>query len=222
MRHIAVIALSVACAFNLWAKDTAKPNSSPKTLDRVPAAELAAAAAGLVQETSAVGRDVATTNVVKAAISLRPAATPAIVASIARKTPEMAPIAAGAAAAEQPKQARMIARAAAAAAPSFAAQIVVAVARAVPGDLRGIAVAASQGAPGSDKAILEALALAFPDLKPSIEKASANTDGGVPLVESVLNQMASSSFTGSSTLDAGAPNSPVLGLPPGANNYATP
>src|SRR5437879_4851557 len=134
MKQIAILALSVVClgAFCSLAKDAPKANPFKETLKSVPAAELPARAAQLVQAAKTKERESVTIGVVKASVELNPAAAPAIVGAIARAVPDMAAVAAGVAAAEQPNQASAIARAAAAAAPAKAGKIVAAVCKAVP------------------------------------------------------------------------------------------
>jgi hypothetical protein len=190
MKPIAMLMLNVIClgAFSSYAAALPTPNPFLETLNQVTAAEMPAKAAQLVAEAQAPDREARTTNVVKAAVGLNPAAAPVIVGTIATRVPDMASVAAGTAATEQPKQASAVASAAAAAAPSQAGKIVAAVCRAIPSDYLNIAVAVSQAAPGADKEILNALASALPDLKPSIDSALAGHQG-TPLVSQIISQV---------------------------------
>lgn len=148
-----------------------KSGSIQQSLAGVPASELPAKAAQLVQAATVSDREAVTVAVVKAAVAQRPAAASAIVGAVAKDNPGVAATAAGTAATAQPKLARAIAKSAATAAPSKAGEIVVAVCKAAPKEYREVAVAVAQGAPGSEKEILRALAVAFPNLKPGIEEA---------------------------------------------------
>jgi len=188
MKHIIIIALSAAflTAGPAFGRDTTTANPYKATLAVVPAAELPAKAANLVQQAKARERQGITVNVVKAAVAVNPAAAPAIVGAIARAVPDMAAVAAGTAAAEQPKQASAIAKAAAAAAPAKVSAIVIAVCRAVPNEYQAIAVAAAQAVPGAGKQIVEAVAEALPSLKGPIEKALASYGGNLASVADTL------------------------------------
>jgi hypothetical protein len=188
MKHITILALSVVflTAGPAFGKDTTAANPYKPTLAAVPAAELPAKAANLVQQAKARERQTVTLNVVKAAVAVNPAAAPAVVGAIARAVPDMASVAAGTAAAEQPKQASAIAKAAAAAAPAKAGAIVTAVCRAVPNEYQAIAVAVAQAVPGAGKQIVEAVAVALPNLKGPIEKAMASYGGNVASVADTL------------------------------------
>ena len=216
MKRTTSILLSVAflVAGNCFAKDAPKANPFNKILTAVPAAELPAKAAELVSQAKAADRREATTNVVKAALSINPAAAPAIVGAIARAVPEMASIAAGTAAAEQPKQAAAIAKAAAAAAPLQAGAIVEAVCRAVPREYRSIAIAVSQVAPEAGQEIVNGVTSAVPGLKPSIEKVLAGYGGNVPSVAVTLDQAAQAtvvSETGTPTVPTSAASGVMRG-----------
>jgi hypothetical protein len=197
MKHIVIIAFSVAflIACPSFGKDASKANPYNGTLAAVPAAELPAKAADLVQQAKPRIRQSITVNVVKAAVGINPAAAPAIVGAIARAVPEMASVAAGAAASEQPKQASAIAKAAAAAAPGKAGKIVMAVCQAVPNEYQAIAVAVSQAVPGAGKEIVNAVASALPNLKLPIEKALESYGGNVASVADTLAQAARISST---------------------------
>ena len=188
MKHIIIIALSVVflTAGPSFGKDATAANPYQQSLAAVPAAELPAQAANLVQQAKARARQGITVNVVKASVGLNPAAAPAVVGAIARAVPEMAAVAAATAAAEQPKQAGAIAKAAAAAAPAKAGAIVTAVCRAVPNEYQAIAVAVAQAVPGAGKQIVEAVALALPNMKGPIEKAIATYGGNVASVADTL------------------------------------
>jgi hypothetical protein len=190
MKNITSFVLSVALlvASASFGADAPKANPFIEVLGSVPAAELPAKAADLVQHAKSRERAATTAEVVRAAVGANPAAAPAIVSAIARAVPEMAAVAAGAAAAEQPKQAAAIAKAAAAAAPSQARKIVVAVCRAVPNDYRNIAVAVSQVVLSANKDIVNAVATAIPGLKPYIDQALTAYGGTVSSVSAVLDQ----------------------------------
>jgi hypothetical protein len=192
MKYITSVLLSVTflVASNCLAKDAPATNPFNQILTAVPAGELPAKAADLVVQAKARDRKATTINVVKAALSINPAAAPAIVGAIARAVPGMAAVAAGTAAAEQPKQASAIAKAAAAGAPAQAGAIVMAVCRAVPNEYQNIAIAVSQAVSGAGKEILKAVMSALPDMKPSIERVLAGYGGNVPSVAATLDQAA--------------------------------
>jgi hypothetical protein len=216
MKYITCIFLGLALlvAGNSFAKDAPKANPFTKVLTAVPAAELPAKAADLVSQAKAADRQEATINVVKAALSINPAAAPAIVGAIARAVPEMASLAAGTAAAQQPKQAAAIAKAAAAAAPLQAGAIVRAVCRAVPREYRSIAIAVSQVAPEAGQEIVNGVTSAVPGLKPSIEKVLAGYGGNVPSVAVTLDQAAQAtvvSETGTPTVPTSAASGVMRG-----------
>jgi len=92
-------------------------------LAQVLPSELPPAAANLVRKAKADEQEKVALAVVKAAISMNPAATAAVVGAIARVAPATAPKVAGTAAALQPKLAGAIARAARSAAPEYADRI---------------------------------------------------------------------------------------------------
>jgi hypothetical protein len=216
MKRIAIVGLSFVWLFT--ASSFAKDSSYKDTLSHVPAAELPVRAAELIKNANARSRETVTIGVVKAAVSINPAAAPVIVASIARAVPDMASIAAATAAAAQPKQAVAITKAAAAAAPSKAALIVVAVCRAVPADYKNIAVAAAQAVPGSDKEILTAMAAAFPELKSGIDSLLTSHSGNPPNVSYALTSISpatSQSGPGTTTPSIPAPlaRGPAIGPP---------
>lgn len=171
-----------------FGKDAPRTNPFKQVLSSVPAAELPAQAAELVFQAKGEDQAATTTDVVKAAVGLKPAAAPAIVAAIAKKVPDMAAVSAGVAATEQPKQAAAIAKAAAAAAPDQTREIVLAVCRAVPSDYRNVAVAVSKAVPSASDKILGAVASGFPELKPYIQQTLVAYGGNVPSVSSVLDQ----------------------------------
>lgn len=247
-RIISIVVLSVgfAVACNSFGKDAPKANPFKETLAVVPAAELPAKSADLVLQAKARARQTVTVNVVKAAVSINPAAAPAIVGAIARTVPEMASVAAGTAAAEQPKQASAIAKAAAAAAPSKAGEIVMAVCRAVPSAYQEIAAAVSEALPDASKEIVSGVGSGVPHLKRPIEKAMAGYSGNVPSVTVTLSQaekisQAQRSFPtvlGASPMTRGPASGPPYipisqtptnvtsgtsgQVPPGGRNYAAP
>jgi len=211
MKTITSFLLVVAClgVADLWAGDSAKSDLTREVLRGVPAAELPAKAAGLIQHAKAADQGTLTVKVVKAALDLNPAAAPAVVGAIARAVPDMAAIAAGSAAEVQPKQASAIARAAAAAAPSKTGKIVTAVCRAVPNDYRNIAVAVAQVAPDSTKEILNAVSAALPDLKPFIAQSVAGYAGNGFSVGAALDQAGQSS----QAIPAGTSTPPPVTMP---------
>ncbi len=211
MKLITALALGVAflVAGSSFAKDAPKGNPFNSILVAVPAAELPAKAADLVAQAKSDDRQATTTNVVKAAVGINPAAAPAIVGAIARALPDMAAVAAGVAAAEQPRQASAIARAAAAAAPAQAGEVVTAVCRSVPKEYRNVAAAVSQVAPGAGKAIVNGVATAVPELKPYLEKVVAGYGGNVPSVTYTLDQAVGLSRGGTEAAPlASTPGSP--------------
>jgi hypothetical protein len=190
MKKTTSFALSAACllASFSFAKDAPKANPFTELLAPVPAAEMPAKAADVVRLAKSRERAATTSDVVRAALGINPAAAPAVVGAIASSVPAMASVAAGAAAAEQPKQAAAIAKAGAAAAPSQVGKIVLPICRVVPNEYYNTAVAASQAVPGANKAILKAVGAALPDLKPYIEQALITYGGNVPSVSTVLNE----------------------------------
>jgi hypothetical protein len=192
MKKTTSLALSVAVlvGFGAFAKDTPQPNQFMEVLAAVPSAELPAKAADVVQRAKSRERTETTSEVVKAALGINPAAAPAVVGAIAKSTPIMASVAAGVAASEQPKQAATIAKAAAAAAPGQARKIVMTVCRAVPNGYREIALAVSQAVPTANREILSGIATAVPGLKSYIEQAMVDSAGSISSVPSVLDQAA--------------------------------
>src|SRR5438105_15166952 len=116
---------------SLLAADRTEQLTFQAALSRVPAVEVPARAAELVEAAKADERGLTTIEVVQSAVRLNPTAAPAIVGAIAHAVPAMASIAAAAAAQEQPKLASAIAKAAAAAAPTQAGKIAAAVCKAV-------------------------------------------------------------------------------------------
>src|ERR1035441_5451693 len=100
MKYITSVLLGVTflVASNSYAKDAPATNPFNQILTAVPAGELPAKAADLVVQAKARDRKATTINVVKAALSINPAAAPAIVGAIARAVPVMAAVAAGTAA----------------------------------------------------------------------------------------------------------------------------
>ena len=190
MKKTVSLALSVAflVAPISFAKDAPKANPFTEVLATVPAAEMPAKAAEVVQHAKSRERAATTADVVRAALGINPAAAPAVVGAIASSVPSMASVAAGVAAAEQPKQAAAIAKAAAAAAPSQARKIVLAVCRANPNAYREIAIAVSQAVPSANKDILNAVAAAIPGLNPYLEQTLVGYGGNVPSVPTVLDQ----------------------------------
>jgi len=123
-------------------------------LSKVPTAEVPAKAADLVFEAKPDNRDAVAAEVVKTAITSKPALTLAVVGAVCKKSPDTAPTVAAIAAKIQPKQAKQIAQAAAAAAPAKATEIVKAIGKVTPESQREVALVVSQVAPQSSAEIL--------------------------------------------------------------------
>jgi hypothetical protein len=239
------LAISLLClgSVQTFGKDTPTAKPAQAALSSVPAAELPAQAAKLIQQAKARQREARTMEVVKAALAINPAAAAPLVGAIAQAVPEMAAVAAGVAAAEQPGQAAVIARAAAAGAPSRAGKIVVAVCGAVPNAYRNIALAVAEVAPTASKEILKSVGAAVPELRPHIEKELAGYGLTLPPVANTLDlAITQARASGAPSVVAGmpaadAPPAPVIpgsgttgnsepntagGNPPGGRNYARP
>jgi hypothetical protein len=203
-------------------------------LKGVPAAELPAKAAELVQDSKPLHRSAMATNVVKAAVRINPAAAPLIIGAVARAMPETAAVAAQAAAVDQPVEIEEVTRAAVAVVPARAGQIVLAVCRASPDEYRRIAITAARVAPAAARDILNAVCVVRPELKPYIDMEMA-VHRDIPSVMWCLDQAedarsradaANRKDSGSGT-ERGGPQSKSKpphgnGNPPGGRNYARP
>ncbi|HYG33851.1 MAG TPA: hypothetical protein VEC99_03650 [Clostridia bacterium] len=234
MIGIIIIVLGLV-SFNSVAKETPDFKSVRSILSAVPAPELPVKSAELVKNASMRERESTTINVVKAAVSINPAAAPLIVGAIAKAAPEMAATAAAAAAAMHPGQASAIAKAAAATAPAKAAPIVAAVCAAVPKDYRNVAIAVSEVAPAAGKEILKSVGTAVPDMRAAIDKEVVSYGLSVPPVAATLDKVAlaganhsgqGASATPPSVPTSGTPlnNDPNTrgSAPTGGRNYARP
>jgi hypothetical protein len=200
-----VFSLAVILSINFTASASelvASPSLS--ILKSAKLAELPGKAAELVAAADAKSQGVTTTDVVKAAIGLNPAAAATIVGSISATTPEMAAVAAGTAAGLLPKQAPAIAQAAVAAAPKQICEIIQAVCRVAPDSYRKITVAIEEIAPKESREILTCLAAALPQLNEGITNALATCGDKAPSVEVILARVDSSTV---SLLAAGTPAS---------------
>lgn len=206
-------ALAGATAF---AADNATVDSKAisKTLSSVPAPELAATAAKLVQDAPAKQVEDTTRQVVRSAVAQSPAASVAVVGSISRQNQQMAPVAAGTAAVLAPKQAVAIAKAAATAAPAQSAKIVQAICEAAPKQYREIALAVSRIAPDQSKAIFEALATALPQLKDRIAQVQNHfSDITVSTLPTMLLEIEHPTFASATTDSTITKASPTVGPP---------
>lgn len=216
-----MIAVALAATVKLRAGDTPAANPYFGTLSTVSPAELPAKAAALVSQADLKIRLETTTEVVKAAVGLNPAAAAAIVGTIAQSTPEMASAAAATAVALVPNQAVGIAHAAAAAAPAEAGKIVEAVCRVVPNAYKEVAETVAEVVPGAGKAILAGISASIPALQEPIDKAMASYNGGSPSVSDVLDQISPTTIAVNSV---GAPipvvhyGPPYVALPPSPQN----
>ena len=245
IKIVGTLAISLLCpgSFQTFGKDAATPKPAQAALSSVPAAELPAQAAKLIQEAKVRQREARTIEVVKAALAINPAAAAPVVGAIAQAVPEMAAVAAKVAATQQPQQAAAIAKAAAAAAPPRAGKIVAAVCEAVPNAYRNIAIAVAEVAPTAGKDILKSVGAAIPELKPHIEKELAGYGLTLPPVANTLDlAVAQARASGAPSIVAGMPAAdagpaPVIpgsgttgnsepntsgANPPGGRNYARP
>ena len=186
---LAVMAIALVAASQLCANGAPAANPFFYALSTVSPAELPAQSSELVSQADVKNRLKTTTNVVRAAVGLNPAAAAPIVGTIAQSTPEMAWVAAATAVMLVPDQATAIARAAAVAAPSETGRIVEAVCRVVPCAYRAVAYAVAGVAPGADRAILAGVAAAIPALQEPINKVLASYNGVNPPVGDVLDQV---------------------------------
>jgi hypothetical protein len=78
IKIVGTLAISLLClgSFQTFGKDAATPKPAQAALSSVPAAELPAQAAKLIQEAKVRQREARTIEVVKAALALNPAAAP--------------------------------------------------------------------------------------------------------------------------------------------------
>ena len=185
-----VLAFVTSATVGAKADETAKTNPYFSVLSATTSAELPGKAADLVSQADAKQLQQTTIDVVKAAVSLNPAAARAIVGTIAHSSPEMAATAAGTAASLLPSEAVTIATVAAAAAPSQAGKIVEAVCRVAPQDYEKVGDAVAGIVPGAGKEILTGVAAAVPSVKGLIDQLLAAYNGGIPSVDDVLAQVA--------------------------------
>lgn len=236
-----IVAVSLAVVSPaMLAGDKHSPKEFTSALEKIPAAELPAAAAGLVAKAPENDREATAEAVVKAAVGLNPASAPAIVGAIARAVPDVAATAAKVAAELQPKQAGAIARAAAAGAPEKAGKIVESVCRVVPPAYREVASFVAQVAPKANAEILDGVALALPSMKGAIVQSQSRAGSGssvdailqaanppqpttppMPTVSGVRGPSIGGAFV---PLPGGVTNAPPSGgnVPPGGRNYARP
>jgi len=180
MKKIAVFVVGAAMlnCFQPVASSAAVDSAITKTLSSVPAGDLPLKCTQLVKTSPKAQRSHSTSDIVKAAAGVNPAATPSVVGAIAKAFPDVSAPAAAAALSEQPKQLVAIARAAAANARSMAPQIALAMCKVAPKQAQKIIAAVSDAAPGKSKEIIEVVGNGIPELKPELEKAfAAGADG---------------------------------------------
>jgi hypothetical protein len=183
------LATAMTVGLRVGAGEPISPASFTGILSATPAAELPGRAAELVAQADPKTLRQTTVAVVKAAVSLNPAAAPAVVGSITQTTAVMGATAAAAAAVLVPDLAPAIARAAAATDPARAGMIVKTVCRALPTAYVSVAVAVAEVVPGADRDILAGVAAALPQLQAGISKALAGPPGSQPLVRTVLAEV---------------------------------
>ena len=213
LKYAAFLALAfgLSTAISTQAGETPKANAFIGELSTATSAELPGKAADLVSKAAAKDQQQTTIDVVKAAISLNPAAARAIVGSIAQTSPDMAATAAATAVSLLPDQSVTIASVAAAAAPAQAGQIVEAVCRVAPQDYEKIADAVAEIVPAASKDILNGVAMALPSLKVVIDQAVVAGAGSAPSVDKVLSQVSASG-----KVPSGVPLSPMPNLSHGS------
>ena len=190
---VATIVFAAALSASAGDQPVDRPNPFLPALHAATAMELPRKAADLVKHANDKTIQQTTTDVVKAAVGLNPAAAGAIVAAIAKSSPKMAAIAAGVAVRLVPDQAASIARAAVAAAPKEARNIVEAVCRVVPGDYKKVASAVAEVVPGGSIEILQGVAAAIPQLKDLINQVLAQSNGKAPPMSPALKTISQSS-----------------------------
>jgi hypothetical protein len=208
------VAVALTVAVNVGAGEKAIANPALSVLSTATSAELPAKAADLVAHADVKTLKQTAIDVVKAAVGLNPAAAPAIVSSIAQASPDMAATASATAVALVPNQAIAIARAAAAAAPTKAGAIVEAICRVVPSNYQKVANAVAEVVPGASKEILAGIAAAIPQLKNAIDQTLAGYGGNIPLVSTVLTQVAQIASPTIATLPLRTPESSPGGSTP--------
>jgi len=184
------LATVLTTGLRVGAGEPVSPANFTGILSATPAAELPGRAAELVAQADPKTLRQITMAVVKAAVSLNPAAAACVVGSITHTTPVMGATAAAAAAVLVPDLAPAIACAAAASDPARAGMIVKTVCRALPSAYVSVAVAVAEAVPGADREILAGVAAAIPQLQAGISKALAAPSGSQPLVRTVLGRVA--------------------------------
>jgi hypothetical protein len=155
---------------------------------KVPAVDLPAYVARIVELEPAEKRVDITVRSVSAAISVRPGAAPAVVGAVAAVDPEMAPVAAEVAARKQKKLVPVIARAAVGAAPAQCRKIVANVCKVAPEQFKAVACAVADLKPEKANEILDGVCDAFPELAPYIQEVVAEYRGVTPSVRLVIEK----------------------------------
>ncbi|HVV70214.1 MAG TPA: hypothetical protein VHI52_01740 [Verrucomicrobiae bacterium] len=206
MRRLTGFGLVVVflCSSLARADDAIQDQSLRAALAGVPTAELPAKVSELIRQAPLAIRPHLALSAVNVALEFKGGAAPAIVSAAVRAEPDMAAQVAATAARRQPKLAKRIAKAAAAAAPSRAGQIVIWVCRAVPAEYRGIALSVAEAVPSATREILGAVGTVFPDLKPAIERALANSGQKPVSVAGVLDS-ATLALAGGASSSRGTP-----------------
>lgn len=188
MKRIVTIWTALLLAVPLASAEPLSLIDLKASLSQVPAAELPIASAALIQQAKPRDRAGLTTNVVRCALGINPAATPFVVGALGRMAPETASVAALVASLEQPDQVGEIARAAVGAAPERAAEIVVAVCGVLPAEYKTVAVNAARVAPQVSRGILQAVGAVRPELKPFIDRELDFSGRPVPSVAGCLER----------------------------------
>jgi hypothetical protein len=232
---VLAVAIGLFAAPTLRAKESTDAATLKQSLTGVSPLELPAKAASLVAQAGAKEKELVTEAVVKAAVSLNPAATPAIVGAIAKNNPSMASRAATMAAELQPKQLALIAKAAVGGAPAQATEIVAALCKQSPTRYNVIAVNAAQAIPASGREILDGVANGIPSLQSYLDKASkglvCNTDAVVAQVIDLTidlvakarhDQLVGSAVLGSPAIQTVNAADPILASLPAPRPVAVP
>ena len=236
--------LVILAVIALWALPTALLADPASELERwenllrnTPAAELPASVAKTLQQADPAKLLATTTNVVKLAVRINPAATFAIVSAASAAEPQLAAIISEVAAGEQRQLATEIARTAALASPGQAGEIVRRVGEAAPAQLRNIAVEVSRVAPSRNRGIIQAVGMVRPELGSYLQIEVTRYGQNAPSVSRCFDRAVqahardvgsvSSRYSDGSTSPVPAVPSQSKpgrggGSPPGGRNYARP
>jgi UDP-GlcNAc:undecaprenyl-phosphate GlcNAc-1-phosphate transferase len=186
------LVLGAICLFFLAELRAAEPvvtNDVMAVMRAVPAPELPAMAAVLVDRCPRPERSSMAVKVVQTAARINPAATLAVIGAVIRVAPDSAAVVSSTAVREQPRDGPAIARAAVGVAPDHAAEVVLSICTLTPGAYYDVAIFAARMAPSAGRDILRAVGAARSDLQPYIESELARYGPRIePLVGSCLER----------------------------------